>query len=936
MSSQSCVSREPICLTPLPESDAVVSLSGSWRFTAAPPTEPPASEADWRTHEVPGLWSAHGFEVDEDAGEVGWYRREFRVPTGRAGRTKLRFGAVYSRAVVWVNGERVGDHEGGYTPFEVDVTDAVSSGENRVSVAVRESSRAADLDWGNVTGGITRDVTMFSVPDVHAARYHVETDLGDESATVRALLTVVNEGAETASGPSLDLSVTGPDGQPVTATERSLEDLGPGASRELVLELAVDDTQRWTPESPSLYTVHCGVAADGNRVESVRRTGIREVGVTENEICVNGTPVTLRGVNWEEVDPDRGALVSAARTRRDAERLRKANVNYVRTHTQPPTEAFLDACDELGILVQVELPFTFLRNDTADRADDAAYRETMVETALETVARDRSHPSVFVWSLANESEWGENFEAVAEAVAAADPTRLRTFNWAEYRDEDAHRCSVGNHHYPEMRVPGSLTAADFEDGDRPVLFDEFAHVYCYNHRELATDPGLRDDWGRFFEPIWETVRAADSVAGGAVFAGIDHAHPEFRWGILDAHRRERPEYWHLRKVYAPVRATVAERAADGLVVELANRRDFESLADCRIEWDRGSESGTVVADIPPGERGDLAIPVAPTEEEHVELRVVDGEGFVLDEYRFAGGDLPSPPADLDAGTVSAGAGGTDGVRDGADGGAGSFVLDAGAASWSVDGETGRVAAPASRGSTLDGVPTPVLTPLEAGRTGEHREAEPFDGRVDDWTVDAVAIADGQALRLEGTGDAVDARVTLRPATDGWVRLSYDLSVTADRSAREVGIALDLAPDFETLSWERDARWTVYPDDHVGRPEGVAEAFPSGERPGDRERDFTLPWSRDATPRGSNDFRSAKRNVRRASLTDGESGLELRAGGDAHLRAAVTGDAVRLFVLARSLAGSGGEWFDRNATVGEDPGLAAGDSVSGCIDLRIVE
>lgn len=956
MNAQNGVANAPPRLTPLPgsldgQTPRQRSLSGSWSFVAAPPTLPPDPDADWRVHEVPGQWATAGYTVDESAGEVGWYRREFQVPTAQSGRTKLRFGAVYSAATVWVNGEEVGAHEGGYTPFELDVTDVVEPGPNRLSIAVREDSLAADLDWGNVTGGILRDVTLLSVPDVHLSRFHVETAVPDavetassgaietegrnavgtsgnggdatEPATVRAVVTVTNEGTDRVESPTLDTALTAPDGSPVASVERSLDPLEPGESSDLTVDLDVVDPAYWTPETPACYEATCGVTADGDRVEATRRTGIRSVTVDGNQLLLNGTSVTLRGVNWEEVDPDDGGVISAAQTRRDAERLRGANVNYVRPHTHPPTEAFLDACDDLGILVQVELPFTFLREETADRADDETYRDLMRRAALETVERDRSHPSVIVWSIANESAWGENFEVVSEAVTAADPTRPQTFNWAEYADDDAEYCAVGNHHYPEMRIPGPPTAADFEGFDRPMLFDEFAHLYCYNHGELQTDPGLRDDWGRFLDPIWEAFREVDAVAGGAIFAGIDHDHPQFRWGLLDVYRRERPEYWHATKVYAPVRATLEARTDDGLRIELENRQDFLPLDAHRIEWSQGEDAGQLAADVAPGESGKVTIPATPTADCPVTLRVVDDDGFVLDTCRFQTAATASRPADPGTGVVDEGR---------ADG---TIALDAGdgGGDWTVADETGRVSARRDGTCVLDGVPTPVLTPLEEGRTGPHRSAHPFDGRVDGWSVESVAF-DDDSVTIEGDGTGVDGAVTLAPLTDGWVRLAYDLTLTEARSAREMGLALDLPAGHETIAWDREAQWSVYPDGHVGRSEGVATAFPTGDGVDEADPDASRPWAHDVTPRGSNDFRGAKRNVRRVSLTDDDgSGIALRADGDAHVRAAVRDDCVRLIVLARSLAGSGGEWFDRNATVGEDPDLSAGRTVRGVVDLR---
>jgi len=124
-----------------------------------------------------------------------------------------------------------------------------------------------------------------------------------------------------------------------------------------------------------------------------------------------------------------------------------------------------------------------------------------------------------------------------------------------------------------------------------------------------------------------------------------------------------------------------------------------------------------------------------------------------------------------------------------------------------------------------------------------------------------------------------------------------------------------------------------------RPVGEATAFPAGERPAETapDPDPTRPWAAEATPRGSRDFRATKRYVRRARLTDGSGrGVAVRARGDRHVRAAVRDDGVDLLVLERSLAGGGGEWFDRNAALGLDATVAAGERLTGSVDVRLLD
>ena len=743
----------PIRLTPRPSGSgdgACRSLDGTWRLAAAPPDAPPTrAGVDWRRHEVPGEWEREGYDVDEEAGQVGWYRRELAVPADWTGRVLLRAEAAYSHAAVWLDGERLSSHEGGYTPFEVDLTESVAPGHDHdLVVAVREESRAAELDWGNVGGGLTRGVDLLAVPDCHLADLRVETALEpDGEATVDVAATVANRG-DAAADATLDLALDGPGDARAAEESVTVEALAADAERTVEATLELADPATWHPEHPDLYDLTATLATDDGTATVERRVGVREVTVEGDQLLCNGDPVTLRGVNWEETDADAGHAIDPTATRRALERLRDANVTFLRPHCHPPTRNLLDACDELGILVEVECPFTFVRGDDAAPADDPAYRDTVVRGALETVAHARGHPSTLLWSLANESDWGENFAAAARAVRDADPTRPTVFNWAEYRDAD--NCPVGAHHYPAMRTPGSLATGDFHDRDRPVVFDEACHLYCYDVRELLTDPGLREEWGRHLEATWEAVRAADSAPGMAIFSGVDHTRPTFRWGLLDAHRRGRPELFHVSRVYSPVRATAEAWHDDAVTVAVENRHDVTDLAACRLTWAHGEASGTVEAAAPPGETARVRVP-CPGDAVRVRVSRPGRGRLTVARFERPAAD-PTPSADPVPGVASPDG---DGV-----------TLTAGDATWRLD-EHGRVVAPADGDAVLRGAPVPATAPVEPGDSGPHERATPFEHRPAGWS--ASVTADDGAV-VAGAGEDLSGEVRLTALDDGWAEI----------------------------------------------------------------------------------------------------------------------------------------------------------------------
>ncbi|WP_436923917.1 LamG-like jellyroll fold domain-containing protein [Halosimplex amylolyticum] len=890
---------------------------------------------EWRDESVPGQWAHDGYVVPDEASEwyppegtLGWYRREFAVPDGwDGGRLKLRFDAVYSEATVFVNGTEVGSHVGGHTPFEVDVTDVVDpDGTNALAVGVSQQSKADEMGWQNVTGGIPRDVTLLSVPETHLADVFVRSDLADDgaSATVRADVTVRNAGESAVGDATVTATLTDPDGDRVGAAERALSSLESGGKRTVTVEFDVEDPRTWNPEQPRLYDVAVELTADGTTERATERVGIRTVEVDGTDLLINGESVTLRGVNWEEIHlAEHGHAVPPAVTRADARRLKEANVNYVRTAHHPTSEAFLDACDELGIVVEVEAPLTFLGGHRTD-----PYPDLVVQQVLEMVERDKNRASVCIWSLANESSWYNVFDTAATRLKAVDPTRPIIFNGAEHWPDAPYHGTYDfyTHHYPAFRADSSVAA--YGNLDTATLFDEYAHVYCYNDTELVTDPGLRDQWGRLFETVWEQCREADSVAGAALWAGGDHLEQwgEYLWGVLDRNRRERPEYWHVKTAYAPVQVTDVEWTGRGRVtVTVENRHEFVDLAERSVSVEHRGETEELSLEAAPGESAQFSVAAGGRD---VRVTVDHPLGFRINEATLSPEDPPSRQPDAPRPARHPEAAETDDAVE----------LDAGEYSLTVARDDGSVTFACPDGDALlDGTPDLVLTqtPSATGRDYASR----IDHRPGGRSVSAVSLGeDESSVVIDLAYDRVSGTITLRPL-DGGVEVAYDFALDESVSAREVGVVLPASPSFERLRWDRDGRLRAYPEDHVGRERGTAAAFPGGSRP-DREGiaiQSGQPWKDDATSHGSNDFRSTKRDVAAATLGDGdERGVHVLGDGEQHVRASVEDGRVDLLVLDRSISGTNADgWLNRHAVAGDDPALADGERLRGTATLAAV-
>jgi beta-galactosidase len=941
----------------------VLPLDGAWSFHPSPPkgfeklTE--KSARGFNPIEVPGDWTMQGFSVKPWT--AAGYLKTVAIPADWKGaRIILRSDGAQSLAAFWVNGKLAGTHEGGFTAFEFDVTGLCRPGTaNTFAAAVQNESTADILASGTQYasyqfGGLTRKVTLFAVPALHIADVDVATDVfaDGRSAAVRIDLAVTNASGSATAGASLDLAVTGPDGRTVLSHSQPLPVLGPGASTRLSFEGTVDGSALWESEHPRLHTLALELRAGGRSLEkAVRQTGFREIEAAGTRLFVNGRAVKLRGINRHEAHPLRGRSLTPELWHRDAELFRAANMNYIRTSHYPPAEEFLDACDELGLFVECEAPLVWIQhgaNETWKTEDptDPKYLPYIKRAVAETIAFNRRHPSIVYWSLANESGWSPHFAAAAAMAEAMDPTRPRTFHdqaYGGYNNRGSEAVPIANYHYPGPQGPDLAVSLRLP---RPLLYGEYCHLNCYNRAELAADPGVRDEYGRGFARMWEKIVGSAEVIGGAIWSGVDDvfflpagkATGYGEWGPIDGWRREKPEYWHIKKSYSPVRIGPDRVAAPGpgepILLQVENRHDFTDLRECRIDWRIGGESGRAAVELAPRTIGILRIRPGTTDLSGKVLRIdVTGpRGFLIDSTEIAVGDVPPPappfrPLVTGAGPVE--------VEEAAS----RITVRGDGFRWSFDRSTGAIVEAEAGGvPVLAGGPALMLLPQASGActTDFRLDIEPFNDVCKGWTAKSVSAAtgpDGATVTVKGAYAEAAGWFAVRLDGSGRAELSYEFKVKARTDPRQYGLVVYLPRAFDTLSWSRRAQWTAYPGNHIGRPVGTAKALDPGH-----ETVFRKPpawdWKDDQNALGSNDFRSTKTNVLWAALSSPDGrGLMLSSDGRQAARAFLDGDRVG-WLIADFSTGGGDIFFAPHHRMDDRP-LAAGDTISGKILLTFV-
>jgi len=361
---------------------------------------------------VPGDWNSQEPELFFYEGTV-WYHRNFSLDPKPDHRYRLHFGAVNYQAIVWVNGREAGRHEGGFTPFQLDVTDLLNAGENFVVVKA-DNRRAPDqvptvnTDWWNY-GGITRPVRLIELPERHVRDWflHYTTD-----GRIEGWVETSAPGPVTLSIPGLDVD--------------HLAETDTGGRAEFSLEA---QPELWSPASPRLYDVE--LSFGGNTVRD--RVGFRTIKVAETEILLNGEPVFLRGVCLHEEAPGGGRAWSEAHARTLLGWARELGANFVRLAHYPHNEAMIRVADELGLLVWSEIPVYW----TIDFDDPAVYAKAEAQLS-EMITRDHNRSSVILWSVANETPGRPARTAFLTALAnharALDPSRLVTAALDTQRD----------------------------------------------------------------------------------------------------------------------------------------------------------------------------------------------------------------------------------------------------------------------------------------------------------------------------------------------------------------------------------------------------------------------------------------------------------------------------------------------------------------------
>lgn len=608
------------------DSDRVRLLNGTWAFSCHAsvrdlPDDFCSPERDLGAMDavqVPGTWQAAGYDAHQytnvrypipldppfvpQDNPCGVYTLDLEhEPRSGTPRSYLVFEGVDSCFYVWLNGRYVGYSQVTHATSEFDVTDVLQPGSNRLVVLVVKWCDGTYLEDQDKfrTSGIIRDVYLLTRPESVLFDYFVTTTLGIEDACVLVRGTYRGEPVPTR------VTLTAADGT-IVATG----DMGPGGDEQGYThrcELRVDQPRLWNPEAPYLYTLQ--VQTPGEVITD--QVGIREVGIQDVVLQLNGAPVTIRGVNRHDSDPETGPVVDLEHMRHDLALMRQHNINAVRSSHYPNDPRFYQLCDQYGFLVMSEADneshgtqTQFLADDSWDNvvehwndliADNPDWADATVDRVQLCVRREKNRPSIISWSAGNECAYGCTLEQALQWMKGFDPTRLTHYESSYYRDSKR-RYDYSNIDLYSRMYPTQAEMKDYlaTDPDKPLILVEYCHA-------MGNGPGDLEDY-------WQLINDDPRLCGGFVWEWCDHAvlagrtadgRPRYLYGgdsgetihdgnfcvdgLVSPDRRPHPGLLELKNVQRPARVLGYDHDNGSFTVR--NDLDFIDLAaHATLSW----------------------------------------------------------------------------------------------------------------------------------------------------------------------------------------------------------------------------------------------------------------------------------------------------------------------------------------------------------------
>lgn len=612
-------------------------LNGNWKFHySETPAQAPIGFDDisydvsgWDDIQVPNNWQMVGYGHPHYTNDqypfpalppfvptdnpTGSYRRDFHIPQEWDDRRiLLRFEGVDSAFYVWVNGEMVGFSKGSRIPAEFDVTSIVKPGANTIAVQVYQWSDGTYLEDQDMwwLSGVFRDVYLLAVPTAHVWDVKVDTTFDEyyQDAALSVRADVQNIGKGVIDGCQLEAALLDHNRKNIASKAASVS-VAAGSELSVNIEIPVAAPKKWSAESPYTYTLLLTLQDNkGNVIEVTPvKVGFRQVEIKDGNLLVNGVAIMFKGVNRHEFHPTLGRAVSLETMVQDIFIMKRHNINAVRTSHYPDDPRWYDLCDYYGIYLIDECDlethgFQYQKDWEGNPTDDPKWEAACVDRMERMVQRDKNHPSVIMWSLGNEANFGCNHLAMSKRTREIDPNSPIHYEG----DKNIRTVDVFSQMYTHLNNVIKYGEGDESAGPEGYLRMPF--IMCEYAHAMGNGPGgLVDYWNAFYKYkrlqggfVWEwidhgiPIRTADGkeyFGYGGDFGDEPHDGNFICDGLLFPDRTLSPGLIEYKKVIEPVRVEAVDLAKGRF--NITNLYDFVSLEHLNAAWSITADGKTI-------------------------------------------------------------------------------------------------------------------------------------------------------------------------------------------------------------------------------------------------------------------------------------------------------------------------------------------------------
>ncbi len=832
-----------------------IKLDGTWKFSMTPPKEfwkPNINLGDWKDILVPGECGMQGFPIKHDVPYV--YKTIISIPEDYENKNiRLKFDGVYSFSRVWVNGEFIREHKGGFTAWECDVTKFVNPGKN-AELTVEFIDKKDDISYGSgyakhQIGGILRSVWLKALPLNYFEYLYIDTELDNNYQNAKLKVSAKLSNDET-SFIGIELYDTSYNKIELLEQFQKIKN----GKNTFTFEIA--NPLKWDAEHPNLYTIKTNLFDQNKNLtySKSEKIGFREVKVVGNKMLVNGKPIKLRGACRHDIHPLLGRTSTPEYDFKDVLLAKESNMNFIRTSHYPPSETFLNYCDEYGIYVEDESAVCFVNTHRMKgyneiKQSGPEFEDQFLSQVEEMVHHHRNHPSVIIWSIGNESKYDEHIQRSYDYIKSVDSTRPVISSYPGLVPDSAKCYDILSMHYPSYT--GSIWPQygigleNFEYQKMPALFDEWAHVACYNLPTLRTDPNVREFWGRSLDSMWMNIFESEGGLGGAIWGYIDETFmmpksmegfddwwgiQELKggekvykgptigygeWGIIDTWRRKKPEFWSTKKAYSPTKILVKQitefESGEELRIPIYNRFDHTNFNEIKIVWQYEKTKGEITdLTIEPHEKGELIIPENNWERnKFLIVEFLNQDNSLIDKYKLRFGKRDKKKIELKPGNLK--------ISEEKD-----FVNILGRNySVKLNLKNGLLENIISKNDTL--IKSGPYLNILVFDNGDWATV-PFYSKTDNWQLQFTNYSLHDGIFNISTKGNFENNLTveykIQIDENGLLNIDYSaLNLPENKLIREAGIKFHVGNTITEMNWDRNPYWTIYPDYHLGLAQG---------------------------------------------------------------------------------------------------------------------